>query len=176
MCRIKSETGVSPLGRCFNGSIQWLIVFLCCWAGSQCALRPIPRDLAAYVNRDIYGIVELEDLALKRYAGLTGDHYISDQALRESLDTEIIPSYARFMVLAGKIEPQTEPVRQLHSLYRGAAALRLQGFRTVLMAIDTQDTDMVRQANRMLDQGQHLITQWQTRLAQRAGQYGLELN
>jgi len=149
---------------------------MCCWLSCQCALRPVPRDLAVYVNHDLYAIAELEDLGLKRYAALTGDNYISDAALRDALDMEIIPAYTRFETLACQIEPQTEPVRNLHSFYRKAATFRLQGLRMVMLAIDTQDPYVVRQANRMLDQGQQAIEQWRARLAQMAGQYGLELN
>jgi hypothetical protein len=152
-----------------------VILLLCCWLTSQCTLRPIPRDLAVYVNRDIYGIADLENQALKRYAGLTGDNYISDRVLRDSLDTEIIPEYKHFVDLAGHIEPRSEPVQKLHALYCEAAALRLRGFRTVLLAIDTGDPDMVRQANRLLDQGQRLIARWQSRLNQMSAEYGLEL-
>ncbi|MGD9216246.1 MAG: hypothetical protein PVJ84_15625 [Desulfobacteraceae bacterium] len=154
--------------------IRWTILLLCCYIFSHCTLRMLPRDLATYINRDIYGIVELEEIALSRYQELTGDNYISDQALRASLAAEIIPVYSRFTGLVGKIRPQTKAVRKLHVIYRNAASLRLQGFRTILLAIDTQDPDLVHQANRMLDQGQHLVTLWQGRLAQLSGQYGLE--
>ena len=154
--------------------IRWTILLLCCYIFSHCALRTMPRDLATYINRDIYGVAELEEIALGRYQELTGDNYISDQALRASLDAEIIPVYSRFSGLVGKIRPRTKAVRKLHAIYRSAASLRLQGFRTILLAIDTQDPILVHQANRMLDQGQHLVTQWQGRLAELSGQYGLE--
>ena len=150
------------------------VVLLCCWAVTQCALRPIPRDLAVYVNRDVDGIAGLEEMGLKRYAALTGENYVSDQVLHHALESQVIPIFARFSVLADGIKPRTEPVRQLHALYRQAATLRLQGFRTILLAIDTQDPDLVRQANRMLEQAGQLIAQWQARLDRMAGAYGLK--
>lgn len=169
----RAATGFS--GRCLNRGMQWAVVILCSWISWQCALRPVPRDLATYVNRDIYAIAELESLALKRYDALTGDNYVSDTALRHALDSEIIPAYSRFSSLIDQIEPQTEPVRNLHAFYRNAANFRLQGLRMVMLAIDTQDPLVVRHANRMLAQGQHAVDQWRARLASMAGQYGLEL-
>lgn len=175
MGKDRSDASKSASRRRIGPGLRWPMLLLCCWLVTHCALRPIPRDLAVYVNRDIYGIAELEDLGLRRYADLTGDNYVSDQALRQALETEIIPAYAHFAELTGRIKPRTAPVQELHSLFREAAALRLQGFRTILLAIDTQDPVMVRQANGMLDQGQRLIARWQARLANMAGQYGLEL-
>ena len=80
-----------------------LMLLLCCWSITQCALKPIPRDLAIYYNRDICGIAELETLALERYADVTGENYTSDEALRQSLETVIIPAYKRFADLAIQI-------------------------------------------------------------------------
>jgi hypothetical protein len=174
MERIEREDGRDAVIRAIGRKIRWPMLLLCCWAVTQCALRPIPRDLAVYVNRDVGGITGLEELGLKRYAELTGENYVSDQALRQGLESQVIPAYKRFSVLANGIRPRTEPVRQLHSLYRQAATLRLQGLRTILLAIDTQDPDLVRQANRMLEGAQQLIVQWQARLDRMAGQYGLK--
>ena len=155
--------------------VWWPILLVCSLTICQCALRPVPRDLATYVNRDIYGIAQLENLGLQRYASLTGDNYVSDAALREALDKEILPAYGRFVDLPRRIEPRTEPVRKLHALYRKAAGYRLKGFRMVLLAIDTQDPDLVRQANQMLDQGQKSVAQWRALLADMTTRYGLEL-
>lgn len=174
MRRTESEENSGGVIRTVGGNIRWPILLLCCWAITQCALRPIPRDLAVYVNRDVGGITGLEEVGLKRYAELTGKNFASDQALRQALETEIIPAYKRFADLAGAIKPQTDPVRRLHALYHQAAVLRLQGFRTILLAIDSKDSDLVRQANSLLERSQRLITQWQAMLDRMAGQYGLE--
>ena len=171
-----SEMGGSTEDRSTWRILLWLMALLCCLSASHCALRPVPKDLAAYINRDIYGVAELEDLALESYAGQTGGNYASDQALREALGKVIIPAYERLTVLAGGIKPRTEAVKKLHSLYLGAAYLRLNGFRKVLLAIDTHDPALIRQANGMLERGRGLIARWQAGVAQMAGQYGMELN
>lgn len=155
--------------------MRWTILLLCCYISGHCALQPIPRDLATYVNRDIYGIAELENLVLKRYEQHTGSNYSSDQVLRASLDTQIIPVYRHFTDLVGRIKPETVAVQKLHANYRNAAALRLQGFQTILLAIDTQDPDLLRQANRLLEQGQRLVKAWQENVTDMARQHGLEL-
>jgi hypothetical protein len=171
--RMESEESAGSAIRAFGGIMRLSMVLLCCWAVTQCALRPIPRDLAVYVNRDVDGIAGLEELALRRYAGMTGDNYVSDQALRRALETQVIPVYERFSVLADGIRPRTEPVRRLHALYRQAATLRLRGFRMILLAIDTRDPDLVRQANRLLEQARQLIVQWRDRLDRMAEAYEL---
>jgi hypothetical protein len=171
---IEPEEGSMAVIRAMGRRLRWPIVLLCCWSVIQCTLRPIPRDLTVYINRDVDGIAGLEEQGLKRYTELTGKNYISDQALRQALESQVIPAYARFSVLADEIKPRTEPVQQLHALYRRAAELRLQAFRIILLAIDTQDPDLVRQANRMLERAQQRITQWQASLDQMARQYGLE--
>ncbi len=158
---------------CIRLVLQWSILLLGCYIFSHCALSPIPRDLAIYINRDIYGIAELEAIALARYGELTGKNYISDRALRVSLHNEIIPVYSRFSKLVRKIKPDTEAVRKVHAIYRRAVSLRLQGFRTIKLAIESGDPVLVDQANRMLDQGQQLVAQWQGQLASMSNKYGL---
>jgi hypothetical protein len=170
-----SQGGSIITHRGIKFSMRWTMVLLCCYIFSHCALQPIPHDLATYINGNIYGIVELENLALKRYEQHTGSNFSTDTALRASLDTEIIPLYRRFTDLVGRIKPHTSPVQKLHANYRSAAALRLQGFRTILLAIDTQDPDLLRQANRFLEQGQHSVKVWRENVAGMAKQYGLEL-
>jgi hypothetical protein len=172
---LKAADNHTP-GRRMGRAIQRAGLLLCCWLACQCALRPVPRDLAVYVNRDIYGIVGLEDLGLQRYAAVTGEHYISDAVLKETLDRDILPAYKHFADLVGRIEPQTQSVQNLHALYCKAVNFRLQGFRLVLLAIDNQDPDVIRQANRMFKQGQDCIAQWRTRLAELTARYGLEFN
>ena len=140
-----------------------------------CALRPLPRDLAIYLNRDIYAIAELETIALSCYAGQTGANYVSDQSLSSALSSNIIPVYERFFQLAGRIEPQTRPVQALHSLYLEAASLRMRGFRTILLALETQDPLLVQEANRMLAQGEHHVVLWRSEMADLAKGYGLNL-
>jgi len=141
-----------------------------------CALSPSPRDLSIYLNRDIYAIAELETIALSCYAAQTGANYVSDQSLSSALASNIIPVYERFSHLAGRIEPQTRPVQALHSLYLKAASLRMRGFRTILLALDTQDSLLVQEANRMLAQGQHDVVLWRTEMADLAKGYGLKLD
>jgi predicted ester cyclase len=168
----KKLDGTIPRHHSHRG-MRWTILLLSCYISAQCALRATPRDLATYMNRDIYGIAELEAMTLERYAELTGDNYISDHVLQSSLQTEIIPAYTHFTDLVGKIKPETTPVQELHAVYRSAARLRLQGFRTILMAIETQDPDLVQQANRMLDQGRQLVSRWREQLADMSDQFGL---
>jgi hypothetical protein len=143
---------------------------------TQCALRPIPRDLATYINRDIQGIRELEQLSLERYAGLTGKNFISDASLQDSLAGEIIPTYSRFLEMACRVKPQTEPVKNLHALFQKAAMARLNGFRLVSLAIESQDPNIMSRANISLNRGQVQAIQWKTQLSAMAREYDLELN
>lgn len=158
------------------GRSRWSTLLICCCLTAACALQPLPRDLATYLNRDVYAIVELEKIALRSYGAHTGENFISDQDLRRSLDEEIIPAYRRFADLATRIEPRTEAIRRLHALYRKAAALRLRGFRMVVSAIDIQDRALIRQANGLLRQGHAYVVQWQTQVASLADEYGMTFN
>jgi hypothetical protein len=159
--------------RSSHWGMQWTIALLCCYMLTHCALRAAPRDLATYINHDIYGIAELEKITLGRYAELTGVNYISDPVLQSSLQTEIIPVYTHFAELVRKIRPQTKQVRKLHAVYCRAVRYRLQGFRTILTAIETEDPDLVQHANHMLDQGRQLVAQWREQLADMSDQFGL---
>ena len=167
---------VNPFHPIFTLPHKACLITICSLLFIQCALRPIPRDLTTYVNRDIYGISELEHMSLARYAELTGDNFISDEILQSSLKTEIIPTYSRFIELVSRIKPKTDPVKELHALYREAAVLRLSGFQSISLAIESQDPHIIRQANYSLNRGQELVDQWQTQLSRLAMEHKLNLD
>ncbi len=139
-----------------------------------CLADNVARDLGVYVNRDVYSIAELEQGCLDRYRSVTGVNYHGDESLYRILKTEILPVYGSFCVMARKIEPRTEKVKRLHSYYLQAAHFRLRGFKTVALAIESRDPDLIRVANDNFSKAADAANQWRSQVGDLAELHGIK--
>ncbi len=138
-----------------------------------CLADNVTRDLGLYVNRDVNSIAGLEQGCLERYRCVSGQNYKNDDTLYRVLKGEILPVYSSFCGLAFRIEPQTEAVRRLHSYYLEAAHYRLQGFRTVVLAIESGDPDLIRVANENFTKASRAAAKWRSRVDGMAELHGI---
>jgi hypothetical protein len=151
--------------------ITWLCLLI-----SGCAVGAIETDLVNYINQEISGITEVEQAALKRYAAVSGPNYLSDEILYNALKDEVVPTYERFVRALQRIEPQTEPVRQMHAKYINASVYRLRGFSTIMNGIHSQDLRLIQAANRMLAVSDREMNHWQQSLQTLYDTYGIRDN
>jgi hypothetical protein len=113
-----------------------------------------------YLNDGILRIYELEQSALKHYAGVTGENYSSDEALYEALKESVIPTYSRFVMLLEEIQPPNDELVALHSIYIKSAHSFQTGFAILLAAIGKKDPAMVEQANTYITEARQKGEAW----------------
>ena len=123
---------------------------LACVSGG-CATDKVALDLTNYLNQGVLNIAELEEKSLARYASVTGSNYKNDQTTYEALRDYVIPLYKRFIRGLRALQPETQEVRDLNRIYIDGADSLLEGFKLVLLAIETQDASLIRPANDYLE-------------------------
>lgn len=138
-----------------------------------CLADNVTRDLGLYVNQDVNSIADLEQGCLQRYSAVTGPNYKNDATLYRVLQDEILPVYSSFCGLASRIEPRTEAVKRIHSYYLQAAHYRLQGFKTVALAIESKDPDLIRVANENFSKATQAAARWRSRVGEMAELHGI---
>ena len=148
------------------------IIIICLWLFG-CAAGAVETDLVNYINQNVMGVAEVEQAALARYADVSGENYISDQALYRTLKREVIPTYTEFVNVLHRIEPQTDAVKQLHAKFINGATYRLRGFQTIMGGIRSQDAQVIRAANSLLDEGAFELEKWRSELQQLYETYGI---
>jgi hypothetical protein len=136
---------------------------LACIAGG-CATDKVALDLTNYLNQGVLNIAELEQKSLERYASVTGSNYRDDQTTYAALNDYVIPLYKRFIRGLRALQPETQEVRDLNRIYIDGADSLLDGFRLILLAIETQDPSLIRPANEYLEKGRLENERWRREL------------
>jgi hypothetical protein len=139
-----------------------------------CATNPVALDLTNYVNQGVLPIAELEQVSLDRYASVTGRNYKSDEEVYVTLDKWVIPLYTRFLDGLRKVRPETQEVRELHRFYIMGSESLLDGFKTLMIAIELKDPSLIKSVNEKLDAGRLDNERWRRELAGLADKYGLK--
>jgi hypothetical protein len=150
-----------------SGKIKIITVILflnvaCACAG--CATDNVGIDLTNYLNQGVLNIAELEEKSLAHYASVTGSNYKNDQTTYEALRDYVIPLYKRFIRGLRALQPETEEVRTLNRIYIDGADSLLEGFKLILLAIETQDSSLIRPANDYLEKGRLENERWRKEL------------
>jgi hypothetical protein len=129
--------------------------------------------LVDYINQDVMGVAVVEQAALARYAAVSGDNYISDQRLYDTLKREVVPTFTEYVNVLHRIEPETDAVKQLHATFINGAEYRLRGFQTIMGGIRSQDAQVIRAANNLLEKGALELEKWRIELQQLYATYGI---
>jgi len=148
------------------------LAFACGSAG--CTTDKVAYDLTNYLNQGVLNIAELEEKSLARYASVTGTHYKNDQTAYETLRDYVIPLYKRFIRGLRALQPETEEVRALNRIYIDGAESLLEGFKLVMLAIEKQDSSLIRPANENLEKGRLENERWRKELIALAGKHGVK--
>ena len=148
------------------------VMIMCLWLFG-CAPGAVEKDLVNYINQDVMGVVAVEKAALARYADVSGENYVSDQELYDTLKREVVPTFTEFVNVLHQIEPATDAVKQLHARFINGATYRLRGFQTIMGGIRLQDAQVIRAANSLLDEGALEIEKWRLELQQLYDTYGI---
>ena len=130
----------------------------------SCSSGQVSRDMVSYINEDLMNISQLESLAFKHYAAVTGDNYTNDQTVYLALKTDVIPYYKRFYELLKEISPKDPKLSRAHSLYIYGASDILNGFKAKMIGLEGNDEDLVRLANHQIESGAREVDKWRIAL------------
>ena len=153
-------------------TVIFALVLACVSAG--CATDKVALDLTNYLNQGVLNIAELEEKSLAHYAAVTGSNYKNDQTAYEALRDYVIPLYKRFVRGLRALQPETQEVRNLNRIYIDGADSLLEGFKLVMLAIETQDASLIRPANEYLEKGRFENERWRNELIALAGKHGVK--
>ncbi len=157
---------------CIQIKCRAAMIVTCLWLFG-CAPGAVEKDLVNYINQDVMGVVAVEQAALARYAAVSGENYVSDRQLYNTLEREVVPTFTEFVNVLHRIEPETDAVKQLHAKFINGATYRLRGFQTIMGGIRSQDAQVIRAANSLLDEGALELEKWRLELRQLYETYGI---
>jgi membrane-associated protease RseP (regulator of RpoE activity) len=134
------------------------------------------RDLVAYYNDELAKkIFPLEREAMEAYSSVTGSNFKDDNTLYVTLVNVVIPKYEVVVQLLSNISPQNSELKEIHRLYVEGAKFQLQGFHNTKTAIETNNSELIQQANVNLNMGRTKIEEWGNKIKELAIKQGLQL-
>jgi hypothetical protein len=130
----------------------------------SCAVNKTAWDLTEYINQGMLNIAELEQKSLEIYASATGDRFKSDEHLAAALKNQVVPYYKRFLDGLRAIHPKEKEVQDLHILCLNAAESLYNGFKILLLGLESKDPATlqiaVQSANQKIQQGREANQKW----------------
>ena len=156
-------------------TVSAFLLLLVITALPGCATDPVAIDLANYVNQGVLRISELEQKSLQRYASVTGLNYKSDKEVYDALKDWVIPLYKRFVDGLRSIRPQTDEVRSLNWIYINASQSLLDGFKMLMIAIETKQFDMIPSVNENIERGRLENERWRRELVALSQKYSIKV-
>jgi len=153
-------------------SAQLFFLFI---ISAGCAEKNIAPDLVGYVNHGILDISSLEAEALQKYASVTGGNYMSESAVYETLKTDVIPVYKKFLEMLKKIRIQTDDVKQLHAIYVQGAETMYKGFVAKKQALENKDESKLSYANGQIEKGRAETERWRGKLLELCNSNGVKV-
>ena len=147
-----------------------LIIFL---LFGGCANEQRAQSVVNYTNQGLLNIAELERKALESYASVTGENYTDDETLYKELKENVIPLYSRFLDGLRNINPEEEEIRRVHGIYLYGAELLLDGFKTLMFGIETNNKNIISQANEKIIKGREEVERWKLALFELYKKYGV---
>ncbi|MCF8068924.1 MAG: hypothetical protein K9L30_10095 [Desulfobacterales bacterium] len=151
-----------------------VIVLLCVGFLEGCARNEVTPDLVEYVNQGILKFSQLETDALQQYALVTGLNYTTDEAVFEALKLEVIPRFKLYLDLLRTIDPETDEVIALHSIYVYGVETMYNGFRVKKNGIENQDDSQIIAANRLIEEGRDQTMKWHNQLMEMYQSHGIK--
>lgn len=113
---------------------------------------PVEEDLLSYINDDMNPLSELEEEIIQDYESVTGANYTNDYELYDKINDVILPKYQDFIAQIEDVKPETTEVSELHELFIDAHTNQYNAMMKILIGIETQDDNVILEANQMLDE------------------------
>ncbi len=110
----------------------------------------IKADFLNYTSKELKTIAPLEKEVIDSYAGVSGENYTDDTTMHKTLKSIAIPTSKLLIDKAEAIVPETKVVTDAHKTYLSAINNQHSAFTMLLTALETQDADLVAEANEKL--------------------------
>jgi hypothetical protein len=142
---------------------------------SACFSDPVQDDLIDYNNHDLKKAAQLEKEAIDAYDSVTGANYTSDAVMYDTMTSEVIPTYRKFVDELENIDVETDDLRKVHEGYIKAANTQYNAFIKIVSALEKQDRNLIAEANAMLDEARKGIRDYNAAIKKLAKEHDVKI-
>ncbi|MDC7770424.1 hypothetical protein POL88_15970 [Priestia megaterium] len=139
---------------------------------SACFSDPVQDDLIDY---NLKKAAQLEKEAIDAYDSVTGANYTSDAVMYDTMTSEVIPTYRKFVDELENIDVETDDLRKVHEGYIKAANTQYNAFIKIVSALEKQDRNLIAEANAMLDEARKGIRDYNAAIKKLAKEHDVKI-
>jgi hypothetical protein len=136
---------------------------------------PVQDDILNYINEEMKTAQELEDKAVSAYEGVAGVNYKDDQTMYDAVVNVVIPNYTKLITELEDVPIETDELKEIHDLYLSGAKLQLSAFEKIIEALEKQDSNLIDEANQLLEEGRLQIEDYNKKLDELAKENNVEI-
>jgi hypothetical protein len=151
-----------------------LVVFGCFLVLAGCG-GPVQDDILNYINKELKTAHELEEKAVSAYESVAGANYKDDATMHDALVNEVIPNYSELINELESVSMESDELKKIHDIYLSGANLQLSAFEKIKEAIEKQDSNMIEEANQLLEEGRLQIEDYNHKLDELAKENNVEI-
>ena len=151
-----------------------VMVFGCLLVLAGCG-GPVQDDILNYINEDLKSAQNLEVKAVSAYEGVAGANYTDDQTMHNALVNEVIPTYTKLLNELESVSIETDELKEIHAIYLSGAQKQFSAFEKIIEAIEKQDTGIIDEANKLLEEGRLQIEDYNDKLDALAEENNVEI-
>ncbi|MDR7078537.1 Tfp pilus assembly protein PilP [Neobacillus niacini] len=151
-----------------------VMVFGCLLVLAGCG-GPVQDDILNYINEDLKSAQNLEVKAVSAYEGVAGANYTDDQTMHNALVTAVIPTYTKLLNELESVNIETDELKEIHAIYLSGVQKQFSAFEKIIEAIEKQDSNIIDEANKLLEEGRLQIEDYNDKLDALAEENNVEI-
>ncbi|MBI4864056.1 MAG: HEAT repeat domain-containing protein [Candidatus Riflebacteria bacterium] len=132
----------------------------------------VGEELSAFLDEGLAGVQTAAESLIKSYESAAGQDGRGDAALQSVLKTKIIPGWKELLAKVRAIPVSKPDVKRLKDRYVSSAALRLDGFQLLVVAIERQEKDLIEGAKQRIRDADRMMKDWAAAKAKLLAQHG----
>ena len=137
---------------------------------------PIQDDLINYINVELPKISDLEDGVVEGYGSVSGNNFVDDYTTYTEISDNVLPLSLQLIEEAENISLETKEVREVHEKLIDSYTTNQSAMELLVAAIDTEDYDLITQANEKFDAARKLQREFNAELEDLCEEHDVELS
>ena len=138
-----------------------------------CGSDPILEDLEQYLNVDMNEVNGKYDIVKTESGNLANMESVDE--LLSSVNDTILPAIYEAIDLLAAVEPETAEVKTIKEKYESTFLAYKEGFEMFATALETEDENLLDQANTKIEEGLDLLNDYNAALEELAAEYDMEI-
>lgn len=132
-------------------------------------------DIIEFVNEELPAVKSDRESAVATYNKYFDDSEVDLQAYLGELKDTAIPTYESYISSLEAIDVSTDEVKELKNLYILSAQKQLDAMKLVAEAIETQNADLLSEANASIEESKTALNDYNTKLRSLAQTNNIEI-